>query len=1074
MKNMAILACGLHLNHVLQPLKPFLPSESFIPSAEFIPPIINTPFALGGYFTPDKFRHAIIGNRTGKLHEVFYNPQTGKGTSYLACFDEISCMDSFYTPDDGNQHQIIATPDGKIHEVYFKPGSINYDRLPLGSFNNIVDIASFYTEDDQSRIVIVATADGNIHEIFFKPSIGVHLSRPPLGNFPGVIRVAGFYVKQGNFRTVIVATNDGNIHEIFYNPSIGVHITRPPLIRINGIVDIAAFLAGDDQNRIVIVATNDGNIHEIFYRPDIGVHLSTPPLARFNNPVAVAAFFTPDDKNRIVLVAESDGNVHEIFYNPAIGIHISNPPLGNFNSPKKLEDISPDPGNVDTSTFNNLPSTSSSGRVIGLAGNADVLYALVEKSGVWKSLNGGKWNKLVNSPAITDLYNGCQIAVSPNNNNHVVIANSNSGAWESVNGGVSWSNIFDPSKNGCGSKSVRAVIFGRDGGLFIGTDCSIVHRKANTNSFDIRNTPAPILGFAISQTKIWARSSRAIYVSTNNGLNWSAPIQFPNAIDINWRFTDVIAAFDAFAYIPFSTTGVAQAGGCGTCGADTKLLILNAKTNTWLVQNVDFAGCHACDGTGLSAGPIPIRSFISNNLTLPAVVGKRLQLLFSAGQELYQATGLNSDGTIVSWNRIGGTFAGGAASNIHADIWDFYIDTQNSGNTAWVACDGGVFKKNYGGAFLFPAGNWSIHMDGMHTHKMITLSVLPGSPIERSRLGYPTADNNAWCKDSSKVLFPDVKWQSVSAGGDVNFSVGDAGMPSYLLLARHQTAASLMHFGVANLPITICNSTPGPDTATRFQFIQAPKGMGSGKLDAVMLATLPLSYFDTLTNKLVPADPMSPLGKNSNGNWVMLRNRNFAASPDINIDKGISWSIEINNFPTGTEGFYVSGSPAAPIYYSYGNDGSGLALSKWDGTKWNKLAVTNLMSSTSYGPAFVNPFDPKILYVITQTGILVSNNGGNSFTVDPVLTNLAKGLSGTQPLNTLSNIAFNYDNPTVHAACANWGGIFHRRKDGTWNNLSGLLPSPSSPIISVGIDNENIYVATDGRGLWKITNYKNN
>src|SRR6185436_1172649 len=100
MKNMAILACGLHLNHVLQPLKPFLPSESFIPSAEFIPPIINTPFALGGYFTPDKFRHAIIGNRTGKLHEVFYNPQTGKGTSYLACFDEISCMDSFYTPDD--------------------------------------------------------------------------------------------------------------------------------------------------------------------------------------------------------------------------------------------------------------------------------------------------------------------------------------------------------------------------------------------------------------------------------------------------------------------------------------------------------------------------------------------------------------------------------------------------------------------------------------------------------------------------------------------------------------------------------------------------------------------------------------------------------------------------------------------------------------------------------------------------------------------------------------------------------------------------------------------------------------
>jgi hypothetical protein len=38
---------------------------------------------LGGYSTPDGFRHAILATRGGELHEVFFNPQKGEGIARL-------------------------------------------------------------------------------------------------------------------------------------------------------------------------------------------------------------------------------------------------------------------------------------------------------------------------------------------------------------------------------------------------------------------------------------------------------------------------------------------------------------------------------------------------------------------------------------------------------------------------------------------------------------------------------------------------------------------------------------------------------------------------------------------------------------------------------------------------------------------------------------------------------------------------------------------------------------------------------------------------------------------------------
>jgi len=86
---------------------------------------------LGGSSTPDGFRHAFVGTRRGELHEVLFNPRSGKGVARLACFDAIASSDSFFTSGDGIEQTIAATPDGNVHEVFLQPGHNPYDQQVL-------------------------------------------------------------------------------------------------------------------------------------------------------------------------------------------------------------------------------------------------------------------------------------------------------------------------------------------------------------------------------------------------------------------------------------------------------------------------------------------------------------------------------------------------------------------------------------------------------------------------------------------------------------------------------------------------------------------------------------------------------------------------------------------------------------------------------------------------------------------------------------------------------------------------------------------------------------------------------
>jgi hypothetical protein len=1052
--------------------------------------IRNPIFAsLGGFFSPtDGYRHAIVGTADGKVFEIFFNPATGTGRAYLACFEGILAADSFFSPDDGFSHVIVATPDGEIGETFYnQTGTFFSDAL--ATFTDIVAVSGFYTDDDHYRHVIVATADGNLTEVFYHPSIGVHISEPPLARFNGIVDIAAFYTDDDKYRHVIVATTDGKITEVFYHPSIGVHISEPPLATFSGIVAIAGFYTSDDKYRHVIVATSDGNVTEVFYSSATGSHVSQPPLARFDNILGVAAFYTPDDGFRHALVALGNGSVIEVFYSSSAGSHISQPPLGVFavDAPA-LDDISPGAANLDGNAAAVVTSNqvSTAGRSVSLAGSAGSLFVFNEKAGVWKNTGGASWTQLASSPLHADLFPPSSIAVDPADGNHIVAA-TGGGAFESRDGGAMWTPIAQTW--GCGSSAIRAAAFAANSALLLATDCGIATRPAPNQAFSFYATASGVGSLSVAETAVWARAATELLVSKDNGTSWT-PLLGGNAT-LQSLGPSSLAAFDDYVYMQTSVAGLGQ------CGAGNVLGVYNVATGTLATHPILRDGQQTCDGTGLG-GHRRIRSFLRKDGALPDVVGPqgRRQLFFCAGQEVYQALGVDGSGNVTNWQLVLATTESGAATSsggppplrIHADIWDFLIDTSIGGNTAWLAGDGGVYQIVLGTPFSFPeSSGWARVIDGMHTHQAHMINVVPTNPVNRSRLAYPTADNEGWYRDTGMLVDPVPGWQVTVQGGnlgDANWSITDASAPRFALIVRNQElAAFINHHATPNIRfVSLLNFwkkkdangnvqlagghffPPGP---TGMQFIPSPRRAGRfTTLDAVMMCDLPLIRYDAASDTNIPMLPGTPLGQDTGGQPVLLRNQTFDTSPDINASNAAGWSIEVPSFPNGAQGFYVTGSRSAPVYYTF----TATALLRLDAGTWTTVA-TGVVAGAGFGPAFLNPFDSRVLYVITAGGIQVSNDGGHSFQPEPQLTALVAG-GRNLPMSSLVQVAFNYSNPAEVVAGA-LSGVFYRNPAGRWANLTGLLPEPLSEITGVGIDNEAVYVSFDSRSIARVTGYRN-
>jgi len=314
--------------------------------------------------------------------------------------------------------------------------------------------------------------------------------------------------------------------------------------------------------------------------------------------------------------------------------------------------------------------------------------------------------------------------------------------------------------------------------------------------------------------------------------------------------------------------------------------------------------------------------------------------------------------------------------------------------------------------------------------------------------------------------------------------VADASSTNFTLIVRHPELAAFINYTAS--PdikfVTLLNLWKKKDSAgnprlldghvspqgpTGFQFIQSPRSAGRfPTLDAVMMCDLPLIRYDSTRDVNVAVLPDTPLGQDTNGLPVLLRNKNFDANPDINAANAAGWAVEVASLPSGARGFCVTGSRAAPLYYSF----TSTALFRRDGNTWTTIA-NDVVASSAFGPAYVNPYDRNVLYIITPGGIQVSTDSGNSFSPETRLTTLVSG-GQNLPMTTLVQIAFSYDNPAEIVAGAA-SGVFYRNAAGQWADLTSLLPQPRSLITGVGIDCEALYVSFDSRSVVRIKSYRN-
>ncbi len=752
----------------------------------------------------------------------------------------------------------------------------------------------------------------------------------------------------------------------------------------------------------------------------------------------------------------------------------------------KLEDVSPNlPHDVIKSR------AAISGLTLAVVGDRNRLYAVSLNAGVWCSTKRQAWKQLPNSPGNVNC-----IAIDPTRPNHLAIGQRDGfavemkanfcGVQESFDSGEHWRLTYDPlTYPGCGSEAISSICFDSAGNLYAGTSVGVAYRAAKSKKFSL-SAGDPVLALSSSKHSIWARTLGNLSMSSDGGMHWHT-FDIPTQVDSD-RVTfssrgDAfsLAATDEIVIMPCVLTP-------GVGGNRNSVLAFDVLYGKWLTETLQSG-----NGTGLGG-----RRFTKS---YPGM------LLYGAGQEIHQSSikpALGSPNPILfdlpvqtSW---GGPY-GSPPHEIHSDTWDMHLDPQfGSGNfSAWISCDGGVFEAvkelrdpNSDPLRLFNH-RWLPYNDGLHTHHVHTITALQ-MPGDRARLAYPTSDNDAFYYD------PQSGWMNESWLGDVNWTLGDVGNPNFALMVRrsagfamltafHQPAPKGANFA-EDAPFSICNDEHY-DGPTSLSFIQTLPSESNPNplLDAVRLVDLPLKAYDGAGRLVVIKGPLGQKGRNP----VLIRNTKFAANPDINTSKGSGWLIEIEA-PVDTTEFWVSGGHSRPTYFAYAKGNLYRSVRNF----WKKLDLNaggrpfELLAGNQFGPVFVNPFDPKVVYVLAKDGVKVSQDGGDSFSQDSDLTRLITE-EGKYPLiageltgkstgvvlasrsnssATLAQVVFDREHPDTVAACSPFTGVMMRSGQSGWTSLRKYLPRPLPPIVSIAIANESVYCGSEGRGVFRIKSYR--
>ena len=793
-------------------------------------------------------------------------------------------------------------------------------------------------------------------------------------------------------------------------------------------------------------------------------------------------------------------------------------------------------------------NAAAAGLIYQLAGDSNHLYAISLNAGIWRRTPGDRWLQLrQSSPLATSL------AVDPLNPAHLASGDRNgdasdrdpsrfdltlAGVHESNDFGATWQLTFTPltwltaagappACNGIQSLAIPAIAFTPVGTLLAGTPCGIARRPSGAPQFDLTNTPADVglvTAFAVARidqrtAHVWAlarRLSTSRYVllhSRTDGAQWDRVVDIPSfdaatGIGIPQGSGMPAPRGDEFSLAAFQSTALLVFAPLPARDNHAELLYFSLPDNHFFLQELDNAN----DGTGLGGRRL-LRAF---PLHPPFAVGNGTRIFLDAAQDLLEGTGIDLTGRI-SWKKVAD-----AGDPVHSDYWDVL---PNGDEGFWLATDGGVYRESDG---------LHSYNDGLATHHIHALTVLDDvSSVSSERregagtkLVYATSDDDAWFKSGPQP------WKTYANNGDVNWVSGDRGNPALAMIVRHATYSNLTDFGNGAPPgsrhvgggnthiAMVCNKALDKDgneicdgygiLPSEWQLVQSRRNETAPPLlDVVRLARLPLEIKDgDAVVNLSDGTLFTSLGAASS-NPVLIRNRAYAANPDINESKYEGWELEESSLPVGVTRLWVVGGhgyyPA--IYYVCVCDppaGSPvhIFMQSQRHAAWSEVIPVVTESGVAKqlkplppggqpvnGPLFVDQYNGR-LALATDRGIAFYNpNGG--WLLDKALTALLtdsgrdpreNGFSGgagrdviiatrALPMMFVSDVAFGVGNMQI-AVASPYTGVFYRH-DGEqpWLRAElGPLNTPVSTISFVGFNAVDLYIGSEGRGLRSTTN----
>jgi hypothetical protein len=1071
----------------------------------------------GRYTVADRTEHVAV-IEDGKLIDVpITNGPIGTATT-LAYFDAAVGIATYADAGDGDNHALVATQEQALHDISWGKTSL-HDDIVASFPGKILSIAGFYSPDDGRQHAIVLFQGGYISDVSW--TIGhANVRRDGLATISSAVGVGAFYANDDHTRIVHVAEIGGRLHEIYYKPGVAPHDSIIATLN-ETLVAAASVFTNDDKYRHAFVSGLSGNVYDVFYNPCCGIQQRV--LATVPQTVRLGAIATPDNY-RHVFAGTSVGEIRELYFNRNnASVSVARERLA--PNAAWLEDVSPNEANAKRTSLQ-YPS----GRMVGVAGDGNTIYGVSPGAGVWKSVGGGPFAQLRASPRYSAF-----IASDPKDVRHVFVGErnglaidtraENTGLWESSDGGTTFHIAFDAATlPECGkTRVITNVAFSRNHSVFATTACGVVRRKDGESAFSrVLSSPQGatwpvfnVLSFSekfAGPRRVWARTQDMVYVSEKDGDagSWKAfPIQKsypPLTADLGGSPGDSLslATADTLAFVPVRLSNHSTTNNCA-------VLTLDITTGKWRSQDLGIR-----DGTGLG-GRHQIKSILLD-YSLPFAPAPQTLVMFNDGQGIHIGK-LATNGTLTFTLITKSDWQGGHA-DLHNDFWDFMLPPtfgkagQSSNDAYYLANDGGIARVQ---------GMTAIDMTaGLHTHAAHTVTSYLNGHTNRPGILYPTADNDAWWRASSPLGAASPPWLQTTREGDSTRSAGDRANPHVGFILRQSgkptqdctvpCGGTIIDFD-HTVPALQTNYAHGYAIYDQYEtpypgqlfFTQTIDGEASDPLlDAVMLVPNPPAW-------------RFPVPRNPNGGPILLRSRRFASYASLkdviarnnSADGYPIWTVEAPDLPYNTTRVYASGGHAQPTYFAYTTDGkNSAAVYRRKASGWEKLGIGGAVSPTwgraildistpndiaTYGPVFVNPYDPTHVVVATDDGVFVSHadvSGALVFARENTLTALvtngpeyprtSKTLGADEsmvpygigqaahPMGYVTSVGFSPegDHHTMVVTSPFTGAFYF---DGTaWRSLTDVLPRPLSSVSEATIDYDAVTIATEGRGILRV------